>query len=72
MAMELQKRWRAAIYCWQIAMSAGIPYTMLRDTILTHPTLVEGLIPLFSSPASTQEPADEENRAGLKQKTVSW
>jgi hypothetical protein len=26
-----------------IAMSAGVPYTTLRDTILTHPTLVEGL-----------------------------
>ncbi len=33
----------------QIAMSAGVPYTTLRDTILTHPTLVEGLNPLFNS-----------------------
>ena len=33
----------------QIAMVAGLPYTALRDAILTHPTLVEGLIPLFSS-----------------------
>jgi pyruvate/2-oxoglutarate dehydrogenase complex dihydrolipoamide dehydrogenase (E3) component len=33
----------------QIAMTAGLPYTGLRDAILTHPTLVEGLIPLFSS-----------------------
>jgi pyruvate/2-oxoglutarate dehydrogenase complex dihydrolipoamide dehydrogenase (E3) component len=33
----------------QIAMKAGLPYTGLRDAILTHPTLVEGLIPLFSS-----------------------
>ena len=33
----------------QIAISAGLPYTALRDAILTHPTLVEGLIPLFSS-----------------------
>ena len=33
----------------QIAMSAGMPYTALRDTILTHPTLVEGLSPLFTS-----------------------
>jgi len=24
----------------QIAMNAGLPYTTLRDTILTHPTLV--------------------------------
>jgi hypothetical protein len=30
-------------------MIAGLPYTGLRDAILTHPTLVEGLIPLFSS-----------------------
>ncbi|HTF72357.1 MAG TPA: FAD-dependent oxidoreductase [Edaphobacter sp.] len=33
----------------QIAMIAGLPYTALRDAILTHPTLVEGLTPLFSS-----------------------
>ena len=36
----------------QIAMTAGLPYTGLRDAVLTHPTLVEGLIPLFSSAAS--------------------
>jgi pyruvate/2-oxoglutarate dehydrogenase complex dihydrolipoamide dehydrogenase (E3) component len=36
----------------QIAMMAGLPYTALRDAILTHPTLVEGLISLFSSAAS--------------------
>ena len=37
----------------QIAMLAGLPYTALRDGILTHPTLVEGLIPLFSSAPSS-------------------
>jgi pyruvate/2-oxoglutarate dehydrogenase complex dihydrolipoamide dehydrogenase (E3) component len=36
----------------QVAMIAGLPYTALRDAILTHPTLPEGLIPLFSSAAS--------------------
>jgi len=36
----------------QITMIAGLPYTALRDAVLTHPTLVEGLIPLFSSAAS--------------------
>jgi len=36
----------------QTAMIAGLPYTALRDAVLTHPTLVEGLIPLFSSEAS--------------------
>ena len=39
----------------QIAMIAGLPYTSLRDTILTHPTLVEGLIPLFSSTPSQRK-----------------
>jgi pyruvate/2-oxoglutarate dehydrogenase complex dihydrolipoamide dehydrogenase (E3) component len=33
----------------QVAMIAGLSYTSLRDAVLTHPTLVEGLIPLFSS-----------------------
>jgi pyruvate/2-oxoglutarate dehydrogenase complex dihydrolipoamide dehydrogenase (E3) component len=36
----------------QIAMIAGLPYTALRDAVLTHPTLVEGLMSLFSSAAS--------------------
>jgi pyruvate/2-oxoglutarate dehydrogenase complex dihydrolipoamide dehydrogenase (E3) component len=42
----------------QIAMIAGLPYTALRDAVLTHPTLVEGLIPLFSSVASAHNAAD--------------
>jgi pyruvate/2-oxoglutarate dehydrogenase complex dihydrolipoamide dehydrogenase (E3) component len=33
----------------QVAMIAGLPYTLLRDAIFTHPTLPEGLGPLFSS-----------------------
>lgn len=33
----------------QIAIIAGLPYTALRDAVLTHPTLVEGLMLLFSS-----------------------
>ena len=36
----------------QIAIGASLPYTVLRDTILTHPTLAEGLIPLFSAAPS--------------------
>jgi pyruvate/2-oxoglutarate dehydrogenase complex dihydrolipoamide dehydrogenase (E3) component len=43
----------------QIAVGAGLPYTVLRDTILTHPTLVEGLIPLFLSAPSVQKIADD-------------
>ena len=44
--------------CVQIAMMGGLPYTALRDAILTHPTLPEGLIPLFSSVASAHNAAD--------------
>lgn len=36
----------------QTAMIAGLPYTILRDAIWAHPTLVEGLSPLFSSAPS--------------------
>jgi pyruvate/2-oxoglutarate dehydrogenase complex dihydrolipoamide dehydrogenase (E3) component len=39
----------------QVAMIAGLPYTALRDAVLTHPTLVEGLIPLFSSAATSRK-----------------
>jgi len=33
----------------QVAMIAGLPYTALRDAIFTHPTMLEGLIPLFTN-----------------------
>jgi pyruvate/2-oxoglutarate dehydrogenase complex dihydrolipoamide dehydrogenase (E3) component len=33
----------------QTAMLAGLPYTGLRDAILTHPTMAEGLNALFAS-----------------------
>jgi pyruvate/2-oxoglutarate dehydrogenase complex dihydrolipoamide dehydrogenase (E3) component len=33
----------------QVAMIGGLPYTSLRDGIFAHPTMAEGLIPLFSS-----------------------
>jgi len=42
----------------QIAMIAGLPYPALRDAVLTHPTLVEGLIPLFSSVPSVHDVGD--------------
>jgi hypothetical protein len=33
-------------------MSAGLPYTALRDSIFAHPTYSEGLVYLFSSKLS--------------------
>src|SRR5438105_9306493 len=40
----------------QLAMIAALPYTALRDAIFAHPTMAEGLIPLFSN-VSTAPPA---------------
>lgn len=41
----------------QVAMIAGLPYTALRDMNFAHPTLSEGLIPLFSAvPPINQKP----------------
>jgi pyruvate/2-oxoglutarate dehydrogenase complex dihydrolipoamide dehydrogenase (E3) component len=42
----------------QVAMIAGLPYTALRDAVLTHPTLTEGLISLFSSAPSAHNVND--------------
>jgi pyruvate/2-oxoglutarate dehydrogenase complex dihydrolipoamide dehydrogenase (E3) component len=39
----------------QTAMLAGLPYTRLRDVVLTHPTMAEGLV--SSSPTSSSQRA---------------
>jgi hypothetical protein len=39
-------------------MMAALPYTALRDAIWSHPTLVEGLTPLFSSAPLLSEQVD--------------
>jgi len=38
--------------CVQIAMLGGMPYTTLREAVLAHPTIPEGLISLFSASPS--------------------
>jgi len=38
--------------CVQLAMLAGLPYTALREAVLAHPTIPEGLISLFSAAPS--------------------
>jgi pyruvate/2-oxoglutarate dehydrogenase complex dihydrolipoamide dehydrogenase (E3) component len=40
----------------QIAMIGGMPYTMLRDAIFTHPTMSEGLIKLLTSVPAKSTP----------------
>jgi pyruvate/2-oxoglutarate dehydrogenase complex dihydrolipoamide dehydrogenase (E3) component len=37
----------------QTAMLGGLPYTLLRDAILTHPTMAEGLNSLFAADPAT-------------------
>jgi pyruvate/2-oxoglutarate dehydrogenase complex dihydrolipoamide dehydrogenase (E3) component len=41
----------------QMTMLAGLPYTALRDAILTHPTMAEGLNALFSISKAEQTKA---------------
>jgi pyruvate/2-oxoglutarate dehydrogenase complex dihydrolipoamide dehydrogenase (E3) component len=49
----------------QVAMSAGLPYTHLRDAILAHPTMAEGLNVLFRQELRpTQHLQPFESRAG--------
>jgi pyruvate/2-oxoglutarate dehydrogenase complex dihydrolipoamide dehydrogenase (E3) component len=37
----------------QTAMLAGMPYTGLRDAVIAHPTMAEGLNELFSNVPAT-------------------
>ena len=54
----------------QTAMMAGSPYTALRNAIWAHPTLVEGLIPLFSSPPSLSAGVDGQSADRLQYQIV--
>ena len=48
----------------QTAMMGKLPYTALRDAVFTHPTMAEGLGPLFSGvPARTQASASTDSIA---------
>jgi len=50
----------------QTAMRGGIPYTVLRDTIWTHPTAAEGLLGLFANPPAAPAP-----EASISSRSVS-
>jgi pyruvate/2-oxoglutarate dehydrogenase complex dihydrolipoamide dehydrogenase (E3) component len=48
----------------QTAMMGKLPYTTLRDAVFTHPTMAEGLGPLFGGvPAHTQTRANTSSAA---------
>jgi len=61
--------------CVQIAMIAGLPYTALREAILTHPTLLEGLNPLFASvpsvPDQSMRMADQRQERDQSEKKLA-
>jgi pyruvate/2-oxoglutarate dehydrogenase complex dihydrolipoamide dehydrogenase (E3) component len=40
----------------QVAMLGNLPYTAVRDAVFTHPTMLEGLIPLFSAVPARSNP----------------
>ena len=48
----------------QMAMLAGLPYLVLRDAILTHPTMAEGLNSLFSNVKPANAGAASSARSG--------
>ena len=54
----------------QIAMLAGLPYSQLRDAVLAHPTLAEGLIPLFSSKPSAGTGATDADPEGARDRRL--
>ena len=54
----------------QTAMMAGLPYTALREAIWSHPTLVEGLSPLFSSAPSLSARVDAQAADRLQHEIV--
>jgi pyruvate/2-oxoglutarate dehydrogenase complex dihydrolipoamide dehydrogenase (E3) component len=54
----------------QTAMIAALPYTALREAIWAHPTLVEGLIQLFSSAPSLSTPANAQTADRLQYDAV--
>jgi pyruvate/2-oxoglutarate dehydrogenase complex dihydrolipoamide dehydrogenase (E3) component len=49
----------------QIAMIAGLPYTALRDAAIAHPTMMEGLHPVFLSAPTVPSEAAKEHVAEL-------
>jgi pyruvate/2-oxoglutarate dehydrogenase complex dihydrolipoamide dehydrogenase (E3) component len=51
----------------QIAMLAGVPYTMLRDSMFAHPTMTESLKPLFAAvPQQLESSLEEPARSSIR------
>lgn len=50
----------------QVAMLGGMPFTSLRDAILTHPTMAEGLVALFADVPAASRANEPVPLAGAK------
>jgi pimeloyl-ACP methyl ester carboxylesterase len=56
----------------QMAMQAGFPYTILRDSVLSHPTMAEGLNVLFSTVKPADIAVNSKIAKNAKKETACW
>jgi pyruvate/2-oxoglutarate dehydrogenase complex dihydrolipoamide dehydrogenase (E3) component len=52
----------------QVVMAAGLPYTLLRDMVLAHPTIAEGLGDLFAAVLTDPAPHRPASQPGRRAK----
>jgi pyruvate/2-oxoglutarate dehydrogenase complex dihydrolipoamide dehydrogenase (E3) component len=52
----------------QVVMAAGLPYTLLRDMVLAHPTITEGLGDLFAALLTDPAPHRPASQPGRRAK----
>ena len=55
----------------QTAMLAKLPYTLLRDAILAHPTIAEGLTVLFAAVPARSSPRTAQPRPGEQEREAA-
>lgn len=55
----------------QTAMLGKLPYTLLRDAVLAHPTMAEGLTVLFAAVPARSKEQVQESRHGEKQRQAT-
>jgi pimeloyl-ACP methyl ester carboxylesterase len=56
----------------QMAMQAGFPNTILRDSVLSHPTMAEGLNVLFSTVKPADIAVNSKIAKNAKKETACW
>jgi len=56
----------------QMAMQAGFPYTVLHDSVLSHPTMAEGLNVLFSTVKPAEVAVTPKRVESAPKETADW